>query len=162
MTLSAAVQARIDATKEAQSGLTSATESRQISISVDVGDCSVVWSERRQTATSGHDDVNLNANGLSVVKLLCVKNLSATATIALTAGWNGTDFRNFVIDTLSWNFAPMVNLGSLTLRGYPIRPLGSFLLSCPNSTGFATATEGSILRIGGPSRTPYEIYVLGN
>ena len=56
----------------------------------------------------------------------------------------------------------MVNLGNLTLRGYPIRPLGSFMLSCPNSTGFATSTGGETLRIGGPANTQYEIYVMGN
>ena len=156
MTVSATVQASIDATKTSQSGLSAGTESRRMSFSVDVGDCDLAWSERRSCQAYGYDD------GVSVVKLLCVKNLSPSATIAMTAGWNGTDFRTFMTDTLAWNFAPMVNLGSLTLRGYPIKPLGSFLLSCPNSTGFATTSGGSVLRIGGPSGTAYEIYVLGN
>jgi hypothetical protein len=162
MTVSATVQASIDATKTSQSGLSAGTESRRMSFSVDVGDCDLAWSERRSCQAYGYDDVNLEASGVSVVKLLCVKNLSPSATIAMTAGWNGTDFRTFMADTLAWNFAPMVNLGSLTLRGYPIKPLGSFLLSCPNSTGFATTSGGSVLRIGGPSGTAYEIYVLGN
>ena len=162
MTVSATVQASIDARKTSQSGLSVGTETRRMSFSVDVGDCDIVWSARRSCNPTGYDDVNLESSGVSVVKLLCIKNLSPTATIAMTAGWNGIDFRTFMFDTLAWNFSPMVNLGNLTLRGYPIKPLGSFLLSCPNSTGFATTSGGSILRIGGPNGTAYEIYVLGN
>jgi hypothetical protein len=54
-----------------------------------------------------------------------------------------------------------VNLGGLTLRGYPIRPAGSFLLSCPNSDGFATTVGGSILRVGGVPGERYEFYAMG-
>jgi hypothetical protein len=163
MTLTATIQASINATSTAQSGLTTAVENHPLSFQVAAGDCSVVWSDRRICSATGVNDVLLASEaGVSVVKFLLIRNLSTTATIALTAGWNGTDFRNFIADTLSWNFAPMVNLGNLTLRGYPIRPLGSFMLSCPNSTGFATSTGGETLRIGGPARTEYEIYVMGN
>jgi hypothetical protein len=56
----------------------------------------------------------------------------------------------------------MINLGSLTLRGYPIREGGAMLLSCPNSAGFDTTAGGSILRIGGAGGQSYEIYVMGN
>jgi hypothetical protein len=55
----------------------------------------------------------------------------------------------------------MINLGALTLRGYPIREGGAILLSCPNSEGFATTGGGSILRIGGTTGQEYEIYVMG-
>lgn len=163
MTLTATIQASIDATSTAQSGLTTAVENHPLAFNVSVGDCSVVWSDRRQCNSNGVDEVLLaSVAGISVVKFLMVRNLSTTATIALSAGWNGTDFRNFAVDTISWNFSPMVNLGNLTLRGYPIRPLGAFMLSCPNSAGFSTATGGEILRVGGPVNTQYEIYVMGN
>jgi hypothetical protein len=55
----------------------------------------------------------------------------------------------------------MVNLGNLTLRGYPIRPGGVFLLSCPNSDGFSTTSGGDILRIGGVPGQPFQIYIMG-
>jgi hypothetical protein len=55
----------------------------------------------------------------------------------------------------------MINLGSLTLRGYPIREGGAMLLCCPNSIGFGTTVGGSILRIGGTAGQQYEIYVMG-
>jgi hypothetical protein len=64
-------------------------------------------------------------------------------------------------DATAWNFSPMINLGSLTLRGYPIREGGTLLLSCPNSDGFGTTAGGSILRIGGTAGQSYEIYVMG-
>lgn len=163
MTLTATIQASIDATSTAQSGLTTAVENHPLSFNVAVGDCSVVFSDRRVCSGAGVNDINLfSVAGVAVVKFLMIRNLSTTATIALSAGWNGTDFRNFITDTLSWNFSPMVNLGGLTLRGYPIRPLGSFMLSCPNSTGFSTGTGGETLRIGGPANAQYEIYVMGN
>jgi hypothetical protein len=55
----------------------------------------------------------------------------------------------------------MINLGFLSLRGYPIREGGAMLLSCPNSAGFGTTEGGSILRIGGTNGQSYEIYVMG-
>jgi hypothetical protein len=162
MSVEAAVAVDIDAREVVTSGLTSAIKSHPLRFVLDVGDCTVVWSDRRACGGDGHDDIDLSEVGVSNVKVLCVRNLSSSSAIAMTAGWNGAEFRNFATDVVSWNFAPMVNLGSLSLRGYPIRPLGSFLLSCPNSTGFATTTGGSLLRIGGPSGTEYEIHIMGN
>ena len=161
MTVEATVHTTIDATKTTQQGLTTAIESHPLSFVLDVADCTEVWSDRRVVGAAGYDDVDLSASGFSAVKVLCVRNLSTTSQIGLSAGWNGSEFRNFLVDTQAWNFAPMVNLGSLTLRGMPVRPSGVFLLSCPNSTGFATTSGGSTLRIGGPSGTQYEIYVMG-
>jgi hypothetical protein len=161
MTLAAQVVVDIKATKTAQSGLTSSVDQHPLSISVSVGDCSKVWSDRRAVGAFGFDDIDFSTLGVSAVKLLCVKNLSSS-DMALSAGYNGVDFRNFIVDTLAWNFAPMINLGSLTLRGMPIRAGGSYLLSCPNSSGFATTSGGSRLRIGGVSGSSYEIFVMGN
>jgi hypothetical protein len=119
-----------------------------------------VWSDRR-TFVNGLDEVDFSSIGVSAVKLLCLKNLSTTSQIALSAGWSGSQFSLFRQDVTSWNFSPMINLGALTLRGYPIREGGAFLLSCPNSAGFATTSGGSILRIGGVTGQEYEIYVMG-
>lgn len=164
MTLAAEVIVDIDATKTAKSGLSSSIDSNAMRISVNVGDCTKVWSDRRTIGATSYDDINLTTLAqINVVKLLCVQNLSRSSTIALSAGYNVAtgDFRLFPTDATSWNFAPIVNLGSATLRGLPIRPRGSYLLSCPNSDGFSTLTGGSVLRIGGPSGAGYEIYVLG-
>lgn len=160
MTLDAQVQATVTARRLSQSGLTTSITEHPLSFVFDVGDCTTVWSDRR-TFSGGFDEVDFAATGLSVVKLLCVKNLSATSQIALSAGWTGSQFSVFRQDVTSWNFSPMINLGSLTLRGYPIREGGAFLLSCPNSAGFGTTEGGSILRVGGTSGQSYEIYVMG-
>lgn len=161
MTLTATVTVDVSATKAVTSGLTSAIDQHPLRFAVEAGDCAKVWSDRRTVGAFGHDDINFSTIGISAVKLLFVKNL-ATTDIALSAGWGGSDFRNFIVDTLSWNFSPMVNLGSLSLRGLPIRSGGAYLLSCPNSSGFSTLSGGSLLRIGGQSGSSYEIYVLGN
>lgn len=161
MTLAAQVSVDILATKTAQSGLTSAVDRHPLRIAVDVGDCSKVWSDRRAVGAFGFDDIDFATIGVSSVKLICVKNLSAS-DMALSAGYNGTDFRSFIVDTMAWNFSPMINLGGLTLRGMPIRAGGSYLLSCPNSSGFATTSGGSRLRIGGVGGASYEIFVMGN
>lgn len=161
MTVSATVSVGIDAMKTSRHGLTTSVVGHPLSFVLDASDCAEVWSDRRTIGATGADDVDLASTGFSVVKVVCVRNLSATSTIGLTAGWNGAEFRNFLVDTSAWNFAPMVNLGSLTLRGYPIKPSGAFLVSCPNSTGFATTVGGSILRVGGPGGSMYEIYVMG-
>lgn len=162
MTLTASVEANVKARKISRQGLTTEASEHPVSFSVNVGDCSKVWSDRRTFGAAGFDDIDLLSSGIAIVKLVCVKNLSSTAAIGLTAGWGGNDFRNFVSDTVGWNFSPMINLGSLTLRGYPIREGGAFLLSCPNSSGFATTSGGSILRIGGVQGEQFEIYVMGN
>jgi len=161
MTLAATVQASVSARLQSRRGLTSARTERPIEFSFDVGDCDKVWSERRTFAAVGYDEVDFATIGIDVVKLLCIKNLSNTNQIALSAGWTGSQFSVFRQDITSWNFSPMINLGSLTLRGYPIREGGAMLLSCPNSSGFATTSGGSILRIGGTSGQTYEIYVMG-
>jgi hypothetical protein len=160
MSLSAQVQATVTARRLSQSGLTQAITEHPLSFFFDVGDCTTVWSDRR-TFSSGFDEIDFAATGLSVVKLLCLKNLSQTNQIALSAGWTGSQFSVFRQDVTSWNFSPMINLGSLTLRGYPIREGGAFLLSCPNSAGFGTTVGGSILRVGGTAGQEYEIYVMG-
>lgn len=162
MTLAATVQASIDATKTTQQGLTTAVNVERASFTIQAGDCSKTYSASPVFSGLGFHDILLANVGFASVKLLYIKNNSNAHSIAMTAGWNGTDFRNFVIDYQSWNFAPMVNLGSLTLRGYPIRPKGVFLLSCPNSDGFSTASGGDILRIGGVSGQSFEIYIMGN
>ena len=162
MTVSATVQASIDATETSQHGLTTAVRTERASFSIQVGDCTKTWTANPVFSGLGYHDVLLSSAGLSVVKLIYVKNESATHSIALTAGWNGTDFRNFILDYQSWNFSPMVNLGSLTLRGYPIRPRGVFMLSCPNSDVFSTVSGGDILRIGGAAGQSFEIYLMGN
>lgn len=161
MTFSATVSANIDATAISQGGLATSIKSHPLSFVLEVVDCTNAWADRRTIGAGGADDVDLMAAGFGSVKVVCVRNLSGTSQIGLSAGWNGSDFRNFLIDSEAWNFSPMVNLGGLTLRGLPIRPSGVFLLSCPNSTGFSTTTGGSVIRIGGPEGTQYEIYVMG-
>lgn len=161
MTLAATINLDVEAQETATSGLTTAVSLHPLRFAVGVGDCSVVWSEKRTVGADGHDDVDIAASGVSVVKLFCVKNLSTDTAIALGAGYSGVDFRNFLADATAWNFSPMINLGSLTLRGYPIRPNGVFLLACPNSDGFSTLSGGSTIRIGGPAGAQYQIYVMG-
>lgn len=160
MTLQAQVQGKVVARSTTAGGLTTAIEDHPLTFFFDVGDCTKVWSDRRAFA-DGMDEVDFSTIGLGTVKLLCVKNLSATNQIALTAGWTGSQFSVFRQDTTAWNFSPMINLGALTLRGYPIREGGAFMLSCPNSIGFGTTVGGSILRIGGTTGQEYEIYVMG-
>lgn len=160
MSLQAQVQAKVMARSLTTSGLTSAIAEHPLSFVFDVGDCTKVWSDRR-TFASGMDEVDFSAIGIGTVKLLCLKNLSTTNQIALAAGWTGSQFSVFRQDVTAWNFAPMINLGALTLRGYPIREGGAFMLSCPNSAGFATTSGGSILRVGGTTGQEYEIYVMG-
>ena len=161
MSVTAQVRARVTARRATTSGLSVAVEEHPIEFNVDVGDCTKVWSDRRTFQAGGFDEIDFAAIGVSAVKLLAVKNLSTTSQIALSAGWTGSQFSVFRQDVTSWNFSPMINLGSLTLRGYPIREGGAMLLSCPNSGGFATTSGGSILRIGGTADQQYEIYVMG-
>jgi hypothetical protein len=161
MTLSAQVQAKVVARSLTTSGLATHISDHPLTFFFDVGDCTTVWSDRR-TFAGGIDEVDFATIGLGVVKLLCVKNLSTTNQIALTAGWTGSQFSLFRQDVTAWNFSPMINLGALTLRGYPIREGGAFMLSCPNSAGFATTSGGSILRVGGTTGQEYEIYIMGN
>jgi hypothetical protein len=160
MTLVAKATASITARSTSSAGLTQSLTESPLSFSFDVGDCTTVWSDRR-TFSGGYDEIDFAAVGISTVKLLCIKNLSATHQIALSAGWTGSQFSLFRQDVTSWNFSPMINLGSLTLRGYPIREGGAMLLCCPNSIGFGTTVGGSILRIGGTAGQQYEIYVMG-
>lgn len=160
MSLTATVDARVQARTRATSGLTASLDDHTLSFFFDVGDCTKVWSDRR-TFASGFDDIDFSTIGVGTVKLLCLKNLSTTSQIALSAGWTGSQFSVFRQDATSWNFSPMINLGSLSLRGYPIREGGAFLLSCPNSAGFATTSGGSVLRVGGTTGQQYEIYVMG-
>jgi hypothetical protein len=161
MSLTATVHANVTARLQSQHGLTTAITDQPIEFAFDVGDCTKVWSDRRTFISSGLDEVDFATLGIGVVKLLCIKNLSTTNQIALSAGWTGSQFSVFRQDVTAWNFSPMINLGSLTLRGYPIREGGAMLLSCPNSAGFATTSGGSILRIGGTNGQSYEIYVMG-
>ena len=160
MSLQAQVQAKVAARSTSTSGLTTAIADHPLTFFFDVGDCTKVWSDRR-TFASGFDEVDFSAIGIGTVKLLCLKNLSTTNQIALSAGWTGSQFSVFRQDVTSWNFSPMINLGALTLRGYPIREGGAFMLSCPNSSGFATTVGGSVLRVGGTTGQEYEIYVMG-
>lgn len=160
MSVQATVQAVVRARSVASSGLAQEMMDNIVSFAFDVGDCTKVWSDRR-TFASGMDEVDFATVGLGTVKLLCLKNLSTTNQIAMSAGWTGSQFSLFRQDVTSWNFSPMINLGALTLRGYPIREGGAILLSCPNSEGFATTGGGSILRIGGTTGQEYEIYVMG-
>lgn len=162
MTLTAQIRASVDARRTVQRGLTTELEIKPVEFAVDAGDSTKAWSATRTFAASGFDEVDFAVIGFSVVKLLLLKNLSKTASMALTAGWNGSQFSNFRQDVTSWNFSPMINLGSLTLRGYPIRQGGSMLLACPNSDGFGTTVGGSILRVGGVPGQQYEIYVMGS
>jgi hypothetical protein len=161
MSLTAQVQASVTARLQSQQGLTAAITEHPIEFSFDVGDCTKVFSDRRTILSGGFDEVDFATIGIAVVKLLCIKNLSTTNQIALSAGWTGSQFSVFRQDSTSWNFSPMINLGFLSLRGYPIREGGAMLLSCPNSAGFATTSGGSILRIGGTNGQSYEIYVMG-
>ena len=160
MTLSSTVQAQVTTRRAVSSGLTTEITDHPLTFFFDVGDCTKVWSDRR-TFVGGLDEVDFATIGIGTVKLLCIKNLSAANQIALSAGWTGSQFSVFRQDVTSWNFSPMINLGALTLRGYPIREGGALLLSCPNSAGFGTTVGGSILRIGGTTGQEYEIYVLG-
>ena len=162
MTLTAQIRASVDARRTFRRGLTTELEIKPIDFAVDAGDSTKAWSDRRTFAAAGFDEIDFAIVGFDVVKLLLLKNLSATSSMALSAGWNGSQFSNFRQDVTSWNFSPMINLGSLTLRGYPIREGGSMLLACPNSDGFGTTVGGSILRIGGVPGQQYEIYVMGN
>lgn len=162
MTVQAQVQAAVSARRLVQSGLTSVSEDHTVQFTVDVGDCTQVWSDERAFGGSGFDEVDFSEIGVDSVKLLFVRNLSQSHQIALSAGWTGSQFSVFRQDTTAWNFSPMINLGSLTLRGYPIREAGTLLLSCPNSDGFGTTAGGSILRVGGTSGESYEIYVMGS
>lgn len=161
MTLQGQVQVAVSARVHRQSGLTSSAEDHTVDFTVDVGDCTTVWSDRRVIGLGGYDQVNLAQEGFSVVKLLHIRNLSESHQIALSAGWTGSQFSVFLPDTAAWNFSPMINLGSLSLRGYPIREGGTFMLSCPNSDGFGTTAGGSLLRVGGTGGEEYEIYVMG-
>jgi hypothetical protein len=161
MSVTATVRATVSARRTTASGLAVEANEHPLEFAVDVGDCTKVWSDRRVFGQNGYDEVDFATVGVSAVKLLAVKNLSAASQIALSAGWTGSQFSVFRQDVTSWNFSPMINLGSLTLRGYPIREGGSMLLSCPNSSGFATTSGGSILRIGGTAGQQYEIYVMG-
>ena len=161
MTVQAQVQAGVSARRLVQSGLATAIEDHTVQFTVDVGDCTEVWSDERTIGGSGFDEVDFSTIGIDVVKLLYVRNLSSAHQIALSAGWTGSQFSVFRQDVTAWNFSPMINLGSLTLRGYPIREGGTLLLSCPNSDGFGTTAGGSILRIGGTAGQAYEIYVMG-
>jgi hypothetical protein len=161
MSVTAQVQAGVRARVQTTSGLTQVIENNTLEFTVSVGDCDEVYTDRRQIGAAGFDEVDFSAVGIDVVKLLFIRNLSSSHQIALSAGWTGSQFSVFRQDTTSWNFSPMINLGSLTLRGYPIRENGSLLLSCPNSDGFGTTAGGSILRIGGTSGQEYEIYVMG-
>jgi len=160
--MTAQVRANVQSSLLATSGLTTEVVDKTIDISVNVGDCTVVWRDERTFGAGGFDEVNFATIGVATVKLLCIKNLSKTNQIALSAGWTGSQFSVFRQDTTSWNFSPMINLGFLTLRGYPIREGGSMLLSCPNSSGFGTTVGGSILRIGGTAGQKYEIFVMGD
>jgi len=161
MSATAVVRATVESRLVSTSGLTIEATDKTIDIGVLVGDCTAVWHQRRTFPSLGYDEVDFAAIGVSAVKLLVLKNLSSSSQIAMSAGWTGSQFRIFRRDETSWNFSPMINLGSLTLRGYPIRESGSMLLSCPNSDGFATTSGGSILRIGGAPGQQYEIYVMG-
>jgi hypothetical protein len=160
MTVQAQVQAGISARRLTQSGLATATEDHTVQFMVDVGDCTQVWSDER-TFVSGRDDINLLSIGFSTVKLLYIRNLSSVHHIALSAALFAGQFSIFLNDAAAWNFAPMINLGGLTLRGYPIRERGTFLMSCPNSSGFATTAGGSLLRVGGTSGQQYQVQILG-
>ena len=160
MSLQAQVQAKVQARSQFANGLTTEIADHPLTFFFDVGDCTKVWSDRR-TFESGFDEVDFSAIGIGTVKLLCLKNLSTTNQIALSAGWTGSQFSVFRQDASAWNFSPMINLGALTIRGYPIREGGTLLLSCPNSDGFGTTAGGSILRIGGTAGQSYEIYVMG-
>jgi len=161
MTLNATIAIDVNAAKTATSGLTSSVEQHPLRISVDVGDCDEVWSDRGSIGSSGFIDINLATIGISTVKFLLIKNLS-TKDIAFSAGWDGFEFRNLITPPLAWDFSPVLITGAATIQGLPIRAKGVYLLSCPNSSGYSTGIGGSRLRIGGQSGSSYEIYVLGN
>lgn len=161
MTVAAQVSLDIRATKSAKTGLTSSVSDCSYRISIDGGGSTKTYRSTYTFPASGAVDIGLISLGFSAVKLLCLKNNSTTSSIALAAGWGGSDFRNFIVDTQAWNFAPMINLGSLTLRGYPVRQGGTFLIACPNTEGFATSPGGDILRVGGVSGQSFELYAMG-
>jgi len=160
MTLTASSRASVDYFRAESAGISTAVYSKRIEFSAEIDDCTAVYAEKRTFGPSGFDEIDF-AGRLAVVKLLLIKNLSATASIGLSAGWTGTQFSIFRQDITAWNFSPMVNLGSLTLRGFPVRPRGSWFLSCPDSDGFATTAGGSILRIGGTQGQMYEFLAMG-
>lgn len=161
MSLTATVVAKADASLSQASGLAQSISAHSFDFSVSVGDCAKVFSDKRTFPSIGYDDVNLFAVGMSVVKLIFIKNLSASNQMALSAGWTGSQFSVFPASDVAWNFSPLINLGAITLRGYPIRERGCFMLSSPNTAGFGTTVGGSILRVGGTSGQQYEIYVMG-
>lgn len=162
MTLAAQVQTTIHAISTTSAGAVETALAYPLTFFANVGDCTTILSDTRTFPAAGYEDIDLSASGLEVVKLFALKNLSTDSSIAISAGWDGSQFSNFLVDTLAWNFSPMINLGSLTLRGYPIRPLGAHMLSCPNSDGFSTTSGGSIVRIGGVEGEQYQIYVMGS
>ena len=162
MTVAARVQASVDAFRTTKSGLATSVERHPISFAVDAGDCTRVWSDRRTFPSNGADDINLANYVQNSVKLLFVRNLSTTSTMGLTAAPSAGQFRLFLADAASWNFSPMLNAGSLSLRGYPILPGGVFMVSCPNTSGLSIAVGGATLRLGGTAGQSYEIYVLGD
>ena len=161
MSLTATVVAKADASLSQTSGLTRSVSAHSFDFSVSVGDCTKVFSDRRTFPAIGYDEFNFAAIGVAVVKLIFIKNLSASNQMALSAGWTGSQFSVFPASDVAWNFSPIINLGAITLRGYPIRERGCFMMSSPNTAGFATTSGGSVLRIGGTSGQEYEIYVMG-
>lgn len=161
MTLSATVAVDVNATKSATSGLTSVIDQHQLSFAVNVTDCTEAWSDRRTIGGLGYEDIDISQVGVSNIKMLCVRNMAAT-DIAMSAGWSGNEFRIFPNEGTAWTFSPIINLGSAVLRGVPIRPGGVYLLSCPNSVGFPSASGGNILRVGGVSGSQFEVCILGN
>ena len=162
MTLNAQISASVDALSEGVHGLTRSITCNSVSFDFNSGDCDKVWSDVNTFPAGGYVDIDMSAIGIGTVKLICLKNRSTSSSIGMTAGLSGSQFSNFLVDTQAWNFMPMINLGSLTLRGYPIRQGGAMLLACPDSTGFATTVGGSIMRLGGVAGEAYEIYIMGN
>ena len=69
MSITASVQATVTASRRSQSGLTTSITEHPVSFFFDVGDCTLVWSDRR-TFSGGFDEVDFAAAGLSTVKLL--------------------------------------------------------------------------------------------
>lgn len=161
MSLSGIARVSVTAVLTGQQGLTNTFTEHPLFFSAPVSGCTKAWSDRRTIGATGSDDVNMAATGLSFVRLLAVTNLSTEHTMAIGAGWNGVEFRNFLIDSQAWNFAPLVNLGSATFRGYPVGPSGIFVTTSTTTAGLSTSVGGSILRIGGRSGHQYEIYALG-
>ena len=162
MTLATQIRASIDARRTTRRGLSTELEVAPFDFGVDTSDLTKSWSDQRTFPAGGFDEVDFATLDIAAVKVLVVRNLSAASAIGLSAGWNGSQFANFRADATAWNFSPMVNLGSLTLRGYPILPGGFVILGCPNTSGLATTAGGSILRVGGVPGQKYEIKVMGN